>query len=447
MSAWWRNPIVRRLRVCVIAAAILAVITGPPGSNEAPLAGFSGSFAQSSPFFGLFQTQRWVVFFFLALVGFALWTAWQRWGSTVSASRLRARDRMMPVVGRYHLRGASLWAILVVALLLPHIVHDAFWQQAMTEQIGVYVLLAVGLNVVVGFAGLLDLGYVAFYAIGAYTTAWVTGSLPTPPPFHIHWSPFVAIPVAIVLAMLAGVILGAPTLRLRGDYLAIVTLGFGEIITIFANNLYGITGGSQGTNPIPHPALHVGPVHIVWNLGPIPYYYLAIIFIVIFLVAFRLLEHSRVGRAWTAIREDEVAAESVGINPLKYKVMAFAIGASTAGFAGVVTASQVNQIFPSTFTLFFSINVLVLVIFGGMGSILGTVIGAVLIQTVTSYLLHTPPSGYQPQDLYIYLGALLVVMMIFRPVGLVPSRRRRREIGLAEAGEGHMDEVLRGDQP
>jgi len=193
--------------------------------------------------------------------------------------------------------------------------------------------------------------------------------------------------------------------------------------------------------------LHIGPIHYTWGLAPVPYYYLTLTFIVIFLVAYYLLEHSRVGRAWTAIREDEVAAESVGINPLKYKVMAFAIGAATAGFAGVVTASQSNVIFPVSFTLFFSINILVLVIFGGMGSMAGVVFGAIVIQTVGQYLNHVQPAGYQQQDLYIYLGALLVLMMIFRPVGLIPSKRRRREIGLAEAGEGHMDEVLTGENP
>jgi len=166
--------------------------------------------------------------------------------------------------------------------------------------------------------------------------------------------------------MVAGIVLGAPTLRLRGDYLAIVTLGFGEIITIFANNLYGITGGSLGTKQIPHPSIHLGPIKYVWGITPVPYYYLTLSFVVLFIIVFSLLERSRIGRAWTAIREDEVAAESVGINPLKYKVMAFAIGAASAGFAGVVTASQLFYIFPSSFTLQFSINVLVLVILGGM---------------------------------------------------------------------------------
>ena len=447
MRAFLHRPFVRRLLISLSVVAVLEVMTGPPGSSSAPTEGIAHSFTQPSPFFGLFNTLRWVVFLFLALVMFGVWSLWKSQGSAIRSGAHRAMAAPKRLVEPRPVRQGLLLALLAFAILLPHIETDAFWQAAMVEQIAVYVLLAMGLNVVVGFAGLLDLGYVAFYAIGAYTTAWVTGSLPPPAPFNIHFDPFWAIPVAIGFAMLSGVLLGLPTLRLRGDYLAIVTLGFGEIITIFANNLYGITGGSLGSKPIPHPVLHIGPIHYTWGLAPVPYYYLTLTFIVIFLVAYYLLEHSRVGRAWTAIREDEVAAESVGINPLKYKVMAFAIGAATAGFAGVVTASQSNVIFPVSFTLFFSINILVLVIFGGMGSMAGVVFGAIVIQTVGQYLNHVQPAGYQQQDLYIYLGALLVLMMIFRPVGLIPSKRRRREIGLAEAGEGHMDEVLTGENP
>ncbi|MDE3108092.1 MAG: branched-chain amino acid ABC transporter permease [Acidobacteriota bacterium] len=447
MRAFFRNPFVRRFSLCFLVVELVALMTGPPGSTQAPTAGFRGSVFEASSFYGLVRTQRWVVFFALAILMFLVWSGWLNKGASIRSTATRALAVPRAVTQRRPVRWSLIGVALIVALLLPRIVNDAFWHSAMTEQIGVFVLLATGLNVVVGFAGLLDLGYVAFYAIGAYTTAWMTGSLPTPAPFHGHFDPFVAIPVAIVIVMVAGILLGAPTLRLRGDYLAIVTLGFGEIVTIFANNLYGITGGSQGSGPIPHPVLHIGPLHYVWSLKPVPYYYLLLVFLVIFLVAFSLLEHSRIGRAWTAIREDEVAAESVGINPLKYKVMAFAIGASTAGFAGVVTASQSNNVFPSSFTLQSSINILVLVIFGGMGSIFGVVVGAIIIQVAYSYLLHTPPQGYQSADLYMYLGALLVVMMIFRPSGLIPSRRRKREIVLSEAGEGHMDEVLTGDTP
>ncbi len=447
MRRVWDNPLVRRLMASMAIAVVVAVVTGPPGSSEKPSAGLSGSFAEKSSFFGLFQTRRFVVFVAFALLFWGAWSLWLAWGEMVKFRSTKLLRRPRAVTERRSIRWSAAIVLIVIGFLLPTFVHDPFWQTVMVEQIAIYVLLALGLNVVVGFAGLLDLGFVAFYAIGAYATAWVTGALPTPAPFGGPINPFFAIPIAIVMVMLAGIILGAPTLRLRGDYLAIVTLGFGEIIAIFANNLYGITGGATGTNQIPHFSIHLGPVKYLWGLAPVPYYYLALGFVVLFLVVFSLLEHSRVGRAWTAIREDEVAAESIGINPLKYKVMAFSIGAASSGFAGVMTAAQTNFVSPTSFGLLFSINILVLVIFGGMGSIKGVLIGAIAIQTMSMYLIHTPPAGYQPPDLYIYLGALLVVMMIFRPAGLFPSRRRKREIGLAEAGEGHMDEVLTGDVP
>lgn len=417
------------------------------------MAGIDGSFSERASFFGLFRSLRWVEFLALALLLFGAWTIWlskrSELRTTYAALTAAPRSAMRFPWVRWSLAAVGLG----VAIALPHVETQPYWQSVMVEEIGVFVLLALGLNVVVGFAGLLDLGFVAFYAIGAYATAWVTGALPTPAPFGLHLNPFVAIPIAIALAMVAGILLGIPTLRLRGDYLAIVTLGFGEIIYLFANNLYGITGGSYGSGgitgkvSIPHFSVHLGPLKYRWTLAPVPYYYLTLAFIIVFIVVFSFLEHSRVGRSWTAIREDEVAAESVGINPLKYKVMAFAIGAASAGFAGVITAAQSTFIFPASFVIIVSINVLVLVIFGGMGSIKGVVFAAILIQTVSYYLIHSPPAGFQSSDLYIYIGALLVVMMIFRPAGLIPSRRRHREIGLAEAGEGHMDEVLTGDVP
>jgi branched-chain amino acid transport system permease protein len=447
MKKWWNFPSVRRLLSSLVASALLAVVTGPPGGPTTPAAGFKGSFAQKSAFFGLFETQRWAVFLFLGFVLWGLWSFWLAKGRSVRSVVSSAVARPQEVLRKRSVRWSLALIFVVLGFLLPTIVTDPFWQVSMVEEIAIYVLLALGLNVVVGFAGLLDLGFVAFYAIGAYTTAWVTGALPMAPLFGVRLNPFWAIPIAIFLVMVAGVILGTPTLRLRGDYLAIVTLGFGEIIFIFANNLTTITGGATGSKLIPHFSVHLGSIKYLWGLGPVPYYYLAFGFIILFLVIFSMLENSRVGRTWTAIREDEVAAESIGINPLKYKVMAFAIGAASSGFAGVLTAAQTNFLSPATFTLTFSINILVLVIFGGMGSIGGVLLGAIVIQSLTMFLIHTPPAGFQAPDVYIYLGALLVIMMIFRPAGLLPSRRRRREIGLAEAGEGHMDEVLTGDEP
>ena len=330
-------------------------------------------------------------------------------------------------------------AALLVAIQWP--LHmDPGIQSILTTQVAIYVLLAMGLNVVVGFAGLLDLGYIAFWAIGSYTTAYFTGALPIQPPFLLN--PFWIIPFAIVAAMLTGVLIGTPTLRLRGDYLAIVTLGFGEIIEIVANNLHGVTGGPAGTpGVIPQFSVHLVARPLVvdygWTGTVLPYYYLILGVAVLFMVAFSFLEQSRVGRSWTAIREDEVAADSVGINALKYKVMAFAIGASTSGFAGVFFASQVQSLVPNDFIVQTSILVLVFVIFGGMGSIAGAVIGAAVIQWLPQYLQVHSFQDYQFQDEFIYLGALLVLMMVFRPQGLIPSRRRRREIFLTEEGVGH----------
>ena len=330
-------------------------------------------------------------------------------------------------------------AALLVAIQWP--LHmDPGIQSILTTQVAIYVLLAMGLNVVVGFAGLLDLGYIAFWAIGSYTAAYFTGALPIQPPFLLN--PFWIIPFAIIAAMLTGVLIGTPTLRLRGDYLAIVTLGFGEIIEIVANNLHGVTGGPAGTpGVIPQFSVHLVAKPLVvdygWTGTVLPYYYLILGVAVVFMVAFSFLEQSRVGRSWTAIREDEVAADSVGINALKYKVMAFAIGASTSGFAGVFFASQVQSLVPNDFIVQTSILVLVFVIFGGMGSIAGAVIGAAAIQWLPQYLQVHAFQDYQFQDEFIYLGALLVLMMIFRPQGIIPSRRRRREILLTEEGVGH----------
>ncbi|NNN04149.1 MAG: branched-chain amino acid ABC transporter permease [Acidimicrobiaceae bacterium] len=426
-------------------AALIAIMTGPSGSNNAPVQGLTQSFAQPYSYFGLFRAQRWMIFFTFALVALGLQTLWRRSGGGVRA-RTAVLRQGFEAPGRR--RATVLSAVVVVALValfIPHLISNPGIQSGIVEQVLAYVILALGLNVVVGWAGLLDLGYVGFYAIGAYVTAWMTGRLPIAAPFHHPVSSFAAIPVAIVFTMLAGVILGAPTLRLRGDYLAIVTLGFGEIILVFSNNLTNVTGGSQGTNPyIPSFTFRIGGLKYLF--GNVGYYFLVAGFVVVTIVLFRLLEHSRVGRAWTAIREDEVAAESIGINPLKYKVMAFAIGASVSGFAGAVTASQIGVVYPSTFSLYFSVNVLTLVIFGGMGSIVGVIFGSILVQGIAVYLRFYPPSGYQASDLYMYLGALLIMMMIYRPAGLIPSRRRRREIYQAEDGIGHEGDVLLGEQ-
>ena len=382
-----------------------------------------------------------------------LWTGAALYGAGLSLFKRRAPRDKSARVGNRSINVASSTRILLnlsavfIAFEAPKFL-STYWQISMYQQIGIYALLALGLNIVVGFAGLLDLGYVAFYALGAYITAYFSGALPLQPPFHLN--PFLVIPIAVVVAMLSGVLLGLPTLRLRGDYLAIVTLGFGEIIYVLANDWTSTTGGSPGTGNITGLSVNFLGIHYTWSAAnPLSYYYLMLAILIPVILIFDYLNNSRVGRTWAAIREDEVAAQSLGINALKYKVMAFAMGASTAGVAGVFTAVKVGVLFPNTFVLQLSITILVLVIFGGMGSIVGVLGGAIFLQWVPSYLTFHSYFGYEQTDLYLYIGALLVIMMIFRPQGLLPSVRRRREFRDAEAGLGDADALgsLTQEQP
>ena len=314
---------------------------------------------------------------------------------------------------------------VTLALFLPPTMTE-FWQKVLVSEIGVYVLLAIGLNVVVGWAGLLDLGFIAFYALGSYTTAYLVGSLPHKPPSWLHMSPLLAIPFAIVVCLLAGLALGAPTLRLRGDYLAIVTLGFGEIIRITAiNNPGNITNSNIGPSPaVPHPVIHIGPLHWTWGLNNLQYWYLLLAIIVIIVLLFYRLEGSRLGRAWAAIREDEVAAQASGVNTTRVKLMAFAIGASTSGVAGVFFASQIGFFNPDNFVLNNSILVVAYVVFGGMGSLPGAMAGAAVLTWLPEFLKDQVPAN----DRQMWIGAVVLAMMIFRPGGLIPAKRRKAEL-------------------
>ena len=319
--------------------------------------------------------------------------------------------------------------VLALVIFYPPML-TVTWQNVLVTQIGEYVLLAIGLNVVVGWAGLLDLGYIAFYAIGSYTTAYITNSLPVKPPSWLHFSPLLAIPFAILACLIAGVILGAPTLRLRGDYLAIVTLGFGEIITVVAtNNPGGLTGGPIGPR-VPNPKLHLGPLNVHFGQDNLPYWYLLVTIMVVVLVLFYRLEGSRLGRAWAAIREDEVAAQASGVNTTRVKLLAFAIGASTSGLAGVFFATQVGYFDPTLFTLQASILIVAYVVFGGMGSLPGAMAGAAVLTWLPQFLKDQVPQNDRP----MWVGAAILAMMIFRPAGLLPARRRKAELeGLDES--------------
>ena len=306
----------------------------------------------------------------------------------------------------------------------------------------VYVMLALGLNIVVGFAGLLDLGYIAFYAVGAYAWAMLAS-----PHFNLHLPFWVILPAGFVLAAVAGALLGAPTLKLRGDYLAIVTLGFGEIVRIFMNNLdapVNITNGPQGINRID--TFRVvdflfGRSQEIMGFritGPEKYYYLLLFLTILIVVICTRLQHSRIGRAWEAVREDETAAKAMGINTRNIKLLAFAMGASFGGIAGCMFASMQGFVSPESFSLTESITVLCMVVLGGMGHIPGVIIGALLLSIFPELLravavpLQQAAFGevlFDPEGIRMLMfGFALVLVMIFRPEGLWPSALRRREL-------------------
>ncbi len=305
-----------------------------------------------------------------------------------------------------------------------------------------FVFLSLGLNIVVGFAGLLDLGYVAFYAVGAYTYALLAS-----PHFNLHLPFWVILPIGALVACAFGVLLGAPTLKLRGDYLAIVTLGFGEIVRIFLNNLsqpVNITNGPQGISridPFSFGSFSFSKNETIFGLmfsGPIKYYYILLAILLLAIVVNLRLQHSRIGRAWEAIREDETAARAMGIDTTRIKLLAFAMGASFGGIAGGMFAAIQGFISPESFVLVESIMVLSMVVLGGMGNIWGVVLGAVLLSFVPELLRYTvePVQRYlfgrtfiEPEVIRMLLfGLALVLMMLYRPAGLLPSAVRKREL-------------------
>jgi branched-chain amino acid transport system permease protein len=307
----------------------------------------------------------------------------------------------------------ALYSLGLVALFALPLMLNQRWNYALGT-VGIYVILGLGLNIVVGQAGLLDLGYVAFFAIGAYTAALLTA----PEPHGLLLNFWGVLFIAMLVSTFAGVLLGIPVLRMRGDYLAIVTLGFGEIIRILSKSdlLLDFTGGPRGVRDVGGPSLLGYDLNSEFH-----FMYLILLGIVLVAVITYRLQSSRVGRAWAAMRDDEDVAEAMGIYTLKYKLLAFAIGAAFAGFGGAIFASRNQFTGPEDFTLIVSINVLCLVIIGGMGSIPGVVLGALVLKGL--------PEVLRQLDEYRMLafGALLVVMMIVRPEGLWPPTRQSME--------------------
>jgi branched-chain amino acid transport system permease protein len=298
------------------------------------------------------------------------------------------------------------------------------------------------LNIVVGFAGLLDLGYIAFYAVGAYVYALLAS-----PHFGLHLPFWVILPIGAVVACVFGVLLGSPTLKLRGDYLAIVTLGFGEIIRIFLNNLnapVNITNGPQGItliDPVAIGSFKFSGVTQVFGYslsGPQKYYFLLVALAILIIIINLRLQNSRVGRAWQAIREDEVAAKAVGINTRNLKLLAFAMGASFGGVAGGIFAAMQGFVSPESFSLMESVTILAMVVLGGMGHIPGVILGAILLSILPEVLRY----GVGPVQMAVFgkmlidpeslrllmFGLALVLVMRFKPAGLWPSPERKREL-------------------
>jgi len=303
----------------------------------------------------------------------------------------------------------------------------------------IYVVLALGLNIVVGFAGMLDLGYAAFFAIGAYAFGILTY-----PSHGIQMSFFLALWVCAAIASFFGIVVGSPTLRLRGDYLAIVTLAFGEIIPTVVRNLDDLTNGSQGLTPIGKPSFGVfeglfGLEPGALNVGVDPHFWFYVIALLVALVLFCTLrlDNSRIGRAWKAIREDQTAADFMGVDPIRAKLSAFAIGASFSGLAGVVFASMLGAIFPDLFRFQVSIFLLIIVVFSGLGSVWGVLIGGLIISLFDGLFLaqilnQVLPSGSENLR-WVFFGVGLIFFMIFRPQGLFPRKVKGRVLTEEEA--------------
>ena len=331
-------------------------------------------------------------------------------------------------------RSAVLIGLAALALIVIPLFTGKITQELLAN-VGIFLLLALGLNIVVGLAGILDLGYVAFFAVGGYTTAVLTS--PNRGEDWPEWFPLMpwwgALLVTVVMAGIVGLIIGAPVIRMRGDYLAIVTLGFGEIIRLLflSDWLNGYFNGAQGITNIPPADFGFFEVK---GTDPRSVFYLVLFFAAISIYVSWRLERSRLGRAWMAIREDESVAEAMGINTVNVKLMAFVVGAVLASFSGAIFSAKVGSIFPTSFLILVSVIILVVVIVGGMGNILGVIVGSfVLIGVLGGPKQPGILQEFSEYKLLIY-GALLVWMMLKRPEGLVPNARRTREL--------HQDEFL-----
>ncbi|WP_428486500.1 branched-chain amino acid ABC transporter permease [Rhodopila sp.] len=393
-------------RRAVIAGASAVIFAGVFQELIQLMLQYEGTVGDIRDFFytweGLSQ-QGAVVIFIAALVASTAWSV--------------ARGRRPAVLTEQQRRRQSLtWAagILLVLAILPALAGSYIGQVLM--MVGLYILMGMGLNLEVGLAGLLDLGFVAFFAVGAYTTALLTADSP-----HalMHISFWAAMPVAVVLSVMMGVIFGIPVLGVRGDYLAVATLGLGEIVRVIVMSDFAspLLGGAQGILQIPKPS--IGGFVLG---GPVALFYLTLVASAIAAFIAWRLENSRLGRAWMALRDDEDVAQALGINLIRSKLLAYGLGAAFAGLAGSIFAVMLSSVYPSSFQLLISVNVLALIIVGGMGSLPGVALGSVALIGLPELLREF--GEYR----YLFYGAVLIVMMRLRPAGLWPSETRRREL-------------------
>lgn len=433
-----------RIRQLVIVAAMAVLLVA---ILETVLSDISESFGLE-PLADIVYAKRGGLTIVGLLIVAAVAAAYSWWGHAPAKD---AKQRFQAMEGPERSRG-NLIAFSIVAVLLlvlPMLVGGIV--NELLANVGLFVLLALGLNIVVGLAGILDLGYVAFFAVGGYTTAILTS--PNRGDSWPDWVPqtnwFVALLIVVVFAAITGLFIGAPVIRMRGDYLAIVTLGFGEIIRLLflSDWLGGYTGGAQGVTNIR--GVNIFGLATVRGTDPQAVFYLVAVFCVLAIYVSWRLEHSRVGRAWMAIREDESVAEAMGINTVNTKLMAFVVGAVLASFSGAIFAAKVGSVFPTSFIILVSIVILVVVIVGGMGNIAGVIAGAVVLIGV----LGGPRQPGLLQEfsnfkLLIY-GALLIWMMLKRPEGLIPNVRRTRELHQEEFLQDAWlkGEIDTGDEP
>jgi branched-chain amino acid transport system permease protein len=398
-----RGPIQISLVVTVLAGMLQNVI-------RVALAqlGVATDWLYSTRFGGLTYLGAFVVFLFVT-IAVGVWAT--------KGESFREHVRNLPVEGRRPLVGFGAMAVVLLLLVLPWLLGS--FLSLVLGRVGIFLLMGLGLNIVVGYAGLLDLGYVAFFAVGAYATGVLTAGANSGSSLNPGLSYVESVPIVIVIAVVAGLLIGGPVLRLRGVYLALVTLGFGEIARVLVTSdwLKPFLGGAQGLIGIPAP--HLGTLTF---RDTQPFYYLSLGFCAIAVFVSWRLANSRVGRAWSAMREDEQVAEAMGISTVKYKLLAFGTGAAIGSLSGSLFAVQIGSLSPASFTILVSITALSIVILGGMGSIPGAIVGALVLIGLPGFLTE-----FQDYQLLIY-GAVLVGIMILRPQGLIPNVRRMREL-------------------